>query len=337
MKHSFHHFFTISLIVITISACAPQKIRVKALEPAEITTVAKLKRVAVLEFKNDSVGIGGKIESTINNKRFNGKPYFTLVSRANIDNVLKEQKMSGLLDESSTVELGKLIGAQALIAGEVTGAEADDQPYTRSRIKCVYFRNKKCVRWANYNVNCTKRIISLNANIRVVDITKGSIIFTKSFNRQNEFSKCSDSYGSLPGKNSSLNTMARNIANAFVYKLTPNYTSFDVVLLEKPFIKYTSKQEKLLESGLAFIKANNLPRAQSILENLQQSTGGKSLVSAYNLGTVHEALGNYNEAKVYYLFADKLQTKPVAEVSVALNRIKSIIKKHQAATQQLQR
>ncbi|MDQ7067090.1 MAG: hypothetical protein Q9M40_03275 [Sulfurimonas sp.] len=51
-------------VVVLISGCA-QKVRIKALNPAEVGEMASKKKVAVSNFKNDKVGLSGKIEAEI--------------------------------------------------------------------------------------------------------------------------------------------------------------------------------------------------------------------------------------------------------------------------------
>jgi len=99
-----------------MSGCA-QKVRIKALNPAQIDRATSTKNIAVVRFKNDEVGLSSKIERNLSRFKLENKPFFTVVNRGNINQVLKEQKLqnSGLVETDEIVEVGNLIGAQALI------------------------------------------------------------------------------------------------------------------------------------------------------------------------------------------------------------------------------
>ena len=115
MKSS-HLLFAVS-IVLFISGCA-QKVTVKALEPAEDSGAANTKNIAVTPFHRDYVNLADKIEVSISKQRIDGKPYFTVINRTDLDTIIGEQKIqnSGLMDESTAVEVGNLLGALLLCA-----------------------------------------------------------------------------------------------------------------------------------------------------------------------------------------------------------------------------
>lgn len=333
MKRPFIYF---ALLLPFLATGCSKQIKVTTIEPAEIERAAQLKRIAVMQFKKDSPGLGGQIESELSQKKLAGKRYFTLIDRQNINKIMKEQKLqySGLLDESESVKLGELMGAQALITGEVTGSDRSDSFYNETRTKC---KDKTCKEFITYNVRCQNRRINMSANIRMVDISRGDIIYSDSFSRLVEADKCNDDSRVLPSLSQGLNQLSKSISKQFVYKITPNYRTSYITLLDDPEIRYNRDQKTWLESGLEFSESNRLDKAESFFEKLVVSTQSKCLVATYNLGTVKEALGNYQEAKTYYQIADELQTKPINEINKAVKRIDSVIAKHQKATEQIER
>ncbi|MDA7817977.1 CsgG/HfaB family protein [Sulfurimonas sp.] len=123
-------------ISLSISGCA-QKVRIKALNPAEVGEMASKKKVAITSFKRDTVGLSGKIESKIAKHKLDNKKYFTVLSRKNLSKVMKEQRLqsSELMDERTTSRVGKLIGAQAIINGEVSSAGAVTSSYREKKKK----------------------------------------------------------------------------------------------------------------------------------------------------------------------------------------------------------
>jgi tetratricopeptide (TPR) repeat protein len=321
--------------VVMMSGCA-QVVNVRALVPAEIDRATNTKKIAITEFKNDFVGLGSKIEANLANKKIDNQTFFILVSRSDIDKVIREQKIqnSGLVEPSDAVEVGNLIGAQAIISGDVGQVTSSDSFYYETRSKCA---DKKCSELIYYNVGCNMRVVGLSAQIRMIDIAKGDIIYADTMAKAAEYRHCVDDYRAIPSTEIAAQSLANDISQSFTYKLTPHYRYFSVVLLEDADLDYNEAQEKLLESSLEYIKQNRYDKAEKLLMELVDSTDRKSLVAFYNLGVVKEAQGEYVKAQEYYKMADDLMVEPIEEVSTAYNRIGSMIVNQVKSQEQMSR
>jgi len=331
----FFVYFILVCTIIFLTACA-QKVRIRALEPAQIDRVSETKKIAVLNFKNDEVGLSRKIEAKLAAFRINHQKYFTIVSRNDINTILAEQKLqsSGLVDEKSSVRVGELIGAEAIISGSVRRPTKEDSYFYEPRVRCA---NDKCSKLTYYNVRCMKRVVGLAAEVRVVDVSKGDIIFADTLSRHRVFKHCRDDSRALPSTEMVAQNLANAMADEFTYKLTPHYRVFEVELLDDPDLDYTSEQEKLLKYALEYIEQARYDKAEELLTRLIDSTGSKSYVAFYDLGVVKEAEGKYKEAKEYYEYADHLMIEPVEEINAAINRINALIAKKEETMEQLQR
>ena len=327
--------FLLSIILIIMSGCS-QKVQIRALEPAQIDRASSTKKISVAPFTGDWIGLSNKIESNLVNKRINNKKYFIIVSRKDFDKIINEQRIqnSGLTDVSTVVEVGNLIGAEAIISGNVGRATSKDTRYYENRIRCL---DKKCKESVRYSVRCTKRVVGLSAEIRMVDVTKGDIIYADTMSKTSIYKHCKDDSRALPSKEIAAQKLAGEIASEFTYKLTPHYRYFRVVLLKKPDIEYDDREEKLLEVSLEYIKQNRYDKAQRFLVDLIDSTNQKSYVPFYNLGVIKEAQGKYGEAEEYYKLADDLVIEPVDEISRAYIRIQRLIAKNNKTQEQLSR
>ena len=290
-------FFLTGVVAFLMSGCA-QKVKIRALEPAEIDRAAYTKKVAVTDFYNDRVGLSSKIESNLAGVNIDNKNYFTMVSRNDFNKIIAEQKIqnSGLLDQSTAVNVGSLIGAQAIVSGHVGNASVQDSYFYEERVRCA---DKKCKELQYYNVRCKKRLVGLSAELRIVDVEKGDIIYAETMSPTSSFKHCSDDSRPLPSREMAAQELARYIANSFTYKLTPHYRSFHVTLLEDPDLDYTDRQEKLLEVSLKYIEQSRYDKAEQFLVQLIDSTNGESYVAIYNLGVIKEAGGKYQEAKSF--------------------------------------
>jgi len=327
--------FTTALFIFLIVGCA-QKVNVRALEPAEIDRAAATKKIAVTSFSNDRVGLSGKIEAKLARFKIDNKSYFTIVSRNDFKKIIEEQKIqnSGLVEQEAVVEIGNLIGAQAIISGNVGRVTSSDSYFYEKRSRCA---DKKCKEYIYYQVRCKKRVVGLSAELRMVDISQGDIIYGDTMNRSKTFRHCSDDSHALPSREMVAQDLAESITNSFIYKLTPHYRNFKVVLLEEPDLDYSDKQEQLLEVSLEYIEQSRFDKAERFLFDLIDSTNSQSYVAFYNLGVIKEAEGNYVEAKEYYENADNLMVEPVQEINIALIRIDSLIEKRQRTQAQLAR
>ncbi len=328
-------FFVSGLLVYFVTGCA-QKVSIRALEPAEIDRVASTKKIAVSSFKNDRVGLSSKIEVKLSNVKIDNKKYFTLVSRKDFDKILEEQRFqnSGLIDPKTAVNIGELVGAQAIISGNVGRASVQDTYFFEPRVRCA---DKKCKELEYYKVRCKKRVVGLSAEMRIVDVTKGDIIFAQTMSPNAVFKHCSDDSRPLPSKEIVAQRLATTIANNFVYKLTPHYRTFQVRLLEEPDLDYTDEQERLLKVSLEYIKQARYDKAEKFLIELIDATDAQSYLPFYNLGVISEARGKYKEAQEYYSHADSLMIEPVEEINKAVIRIKRLIAKREKTREQLNR
>ncbi len=322
------------LIAITLLSGCSTTTKIRYLEPASVEEVSLLKQVSVEPFKNDNVGLSAKIESKLSLKKFNGKHYFTVVSRQEMNKILKEQKRqySGLTNGKKSVELGELVGAQAFIAGEVTHKGYSDHNYYEKRIECA---DSKCKTVNTYNVRCRKRNISLSANIKIISVENGQIVYTYSDQKSNHFRTCTDRSTTLPSPSNIWQKQAGYIASNFVEKISPSYSYRQIELLDKAEDNYTNQQKKLLEGGIEYVKANRIEKADKLFSKLVFESHSKSYVAYYNLGVVKEAQGDYVQAKQLFSLADNLLTSPNEAVDKAIHRINSVIKKQQKALKQI--
>lgn len=335
-------FIKTSLISISsllfITGCA-QKVHVRALNPAQVSEMASKKKVAVSQFRHDKIGLSGKIEAEIARQRIDRKRYFTLLSRKDMSKVLKEQKLqsSELIDEKTTARVGKLIGAQAIISGDIASANAESSHYYENRKSCTKYDKEKdeCIRYRHYRIRCDTTQASVSASMNIVDVENGTVIYGDTLSREYSANSCDFSTYRVLSKGQALSRLTSSIAKAFVYKLTPNYIYFDVTLLDSLDIDATSEEEEKLSNALKYVEYARYDKAKKILDELMDAFDGQSYVVAYDLGVVNEATGKFNDAQEFYQMADDISQEPVEEINAALSRIGNLIEKKEEATAQM--
>lgn len=313
-----------------------QKATIKALKPAKIHGLASKREIAVLPMKNDHVGLSAGIETRLAGYRIDGKNYFTVVDRTTMNKIIAEQKLqtSDLVNSETSTELGKLIGAKALITGTVGSATQSDSRFNESRQRCYAVGKKlKCV---PYSVSCHKRTVGMAASIKVVDVSTGSIFYGDTLSNQITKKHCSDDSVMLPSKAEGASQISAWIAETFKNMAVPRYVTFKVPLIESvKEVELTKVQKMNFDIGLKYIKQNRYDKADKIFMKLFNETGNRSYSIAYNAGLMKEALGKIMEAREIYKIADNLMVEPVEEISEAMKRIEGSVADYKKAQEQL--
>ncbi|MBA1433218.1 MAG: hypothetical protein FAF04_06435, partial [Epsilonproteobacteria bacterium] len=205
-----------------------------------------------------------------------------------------------------------------------------------------------CAKYRYYKVKCDTTQASVSANVNIIDVEKGTIIYADTFVKNYSADSCKNGKSSLGlllldsgpqqvlSKAQALNKLTSDIASEFVYKLTPNYIYFSVTLLDSIELdSATDAQKKQFEIALEYIKAARYDKAKKILQKLMDEFDGKSYVVDYVYGVVYEATGDFDKAKELYTLADEAAIEPVPEINLAMTRIDKLIEKRDEARKQM--
>ena len=140
--------------------------------PGLIAQAKKKERMAIMPFAESGSKIDGAgaaaadvlTEVLVKNKRF------SLVEREQLDAVIKEQKlgMTGLIDDATAAQVGRLLGVKYMIFGNVNDASAKKVKRTARR------KDKKgnVVTRPYWEIQCNALVTA-----RVIDIETGEILF----------------------------------------------------------------------------------------------------------------------------------------------------------------
>ncbi|MFN3875094.1 MAG: CsgG/HfaB family protein [Flavobacteriales bacterium] len=126
-------------------------------------------------------------------------PFLKVVDRENLDRIMQEQRLSlsGVVDEQTAARVGNLIGAQALLIGDITDyreeagqlRQSTKNGYEAYRVEQVnretgekYFVTRyKPVSYTEFYQENKARIA---VNCRLVSLETGEVIMSKSFDRE---------------------------------------------------------------------------------------------------------------------------------------------------------
>lgn len=323
--------FIIALFVFT--GCS-QKINIKTVEPAQVNRAADVKKITVFKFLDDNIGFSSKLETQLSKKTIFDKHYFTVVNRNEIDRILEEQRLqySGLVDTKTAIKVGKLVGVEGIVSGEVTNSSMNRNHYRERRTRCL---DKKCNEVRVYFAFCVKANYNLTVNLKLTDVQYGDIIYADSVSKNDSYTSCEDSARSLPSKAAVMDYLSNYIVDDFISKISPTKKNLYVELLDDPEIDYEDSQDDLLEYSLEYIKNGRLDKAEELLSKLLTSTNDKCYVAAYDLGVVKEAQGEYKYAKQLYDLADSLVLEPNKTIDSAILRINKQIENQQIVNTQI--
>jgi curli biogenesis system outer membrane secretion channel CsgG len=128
-------------------------------------------------------------------------PFLKVVDRENLDRIMQEQRLSlsGVVDEATAARVGNLIGAQALLIGDVTdykeepgqvrqGTKSGFESYRVEQVnketgeKYFVTRYKPVAYTEHYQENKARMAV----NYRLISLETGEVLMSKSFEKENE-------------------------------------------------------------------------------------------------------------------------------------------------------
>jgi curli biogenesis system outer membrane secretion channel CsgG len=306
----FTHHLVLLLFFCLLFSCAAPKVALRVKRPAEVD-MSDYRKIAVADFGGP--GRSGSQAAAILTSEVYKTGYFNMFERQEMERILDERDfaVSGLVDDATAAEMGRILGVEALILGEVTSYSADDKQGTEQVRRQVWTGEyekdeegnvvyeeglfgtkfkKKIYREQFVDEPYVVRSATVAINFRVVDVKTGHLLAIKSQSSSyNEKATGTDEIGKLPDKHYILENLSREVVETFVRHIAPYYTT-----ITKEFEKGTgaSKQAiKMAQSGL-------WDEAREVFEREAQAR--PTSANYYNLGVCYEALGMYHEAEEQY-------------------------------------
>lgn len=334
---------TLFLLFITLffTACAP-KISIKSLHSSKLNN-PNIKQLAVLNFKNDTVGQSSSIESLLSNLIIENKPYFTLVQRENLNLILNEKKLndSALVEIDDLSNLRGLTEVKTFLFGEVIHSNMYQKVYYKTEHnyqQCLeYNKNKQCIRFPLVYTRCQTNDYSVQTQIKLVEIVSSDILFSQNYVENDSITYCNMNSNYFPSKQEHNAYLAQLIAQRILKDIAPHYVTFKVALLEELDIDTTKEVTKQFENSLELLSQGRFDKAQSLLEELNVKTRNESYVILYNLALCYEALNQIEQANVLYQKAEdiSLRKEIVEEISEAIVRTTKNIEEYKKANKLL--
>jgi tetratricopeptide (TPR) repeat protein len=235
---------------------------------------------------------------------------YTLISREELDQILREQNLgaSGLVDESQAASIGKLLGADAIIVGDIISSTHDAQS-TSSVIRLTSSQSG--------NVPCLNRTAAATVNMKVINVTTGAILCTKTAQTTAKNQQCGSDIAKIETPlaviDQCLVAAADELANAIAPRFVENKTDLRDVDV-KPYKDLGKKARENAENG-------KLDEAYAAYASILKDDPYNDVVM-FNMGLLNEVVGNYQDAQDCYQKA--LGVRQDGDYSKALDRCKKM-------------
>ncbi len=277
------------------------EVTISYVRPANISGTENMKRIAVMEQKNDSAV--SFIEHSLSGIRFDSSPYFMMVDRSTIDKIIKEQKFSdGIIADSNTrVKFGKLSGADTVISG-VLNSNTNTNSYSKTVSKCS---DSKCKKTYEATVSCNKRTVIGVFEAKAVSVETGEILFSKNYTHSADSDVCRGDGDSQLSSDELEGLVFGHISELFKKDVAPYRYSVDVELIESDNSKMSKNSEKYFDMGIEFAEKNSISNACKMFANAQKEYAS-SIAITYNNGVCAEYEGDLEKAQALYESAEML-------------------------------
>ena len=156
------------------------------LESARATSLKDTPRLAILPYEDKaSKSIGLRLEdativSEFLMEQFLDSGRFKIVEREKMKEILAEHSLnaSGLVDPLTAVAVGKLAGAQYLVAGSITGLSTKKSGFTGSG--AVARSDSETSRNTSIGGGFNKYTVIANITLRIIDLEDGTVVMAVS-------------------------------------------------------------------------------------------------------------------------------------------------------------
>lgn len=242
---------------------------------------------------------------------------YVIVDRATIDKVLVEQQfqLSGAVDGQQMAEIGVLMGADAIITGDMVSSKNDKR--IPEKIKKVYKSVKytddegkektKSVFDYNQYIYTIQRTVSSSLDIQVVSVETGEILGTKNFtatssdSKSRTFNKTRPTRGQYPPYSELATTdfLVRKTVNP-LSQSSANLIAPRFATIAMKISKVKAKEfKKISKEAADYLKSGRVEKAYAIYKTIYDADPYIT-ESAFNLGMIYESTGQYEKGLEYY-------------------------------------
>jgi len=300
--------------------------------------------MAIADFQgvnNSGSQIAAKVQSMLMDTK-----HFEILERDKLGKIMDEQKlgMTGVMDDATAVKVGKLLGVDAMIFGEVTayqvepderGVEKVEKKEGTGRYEEVNEKNIFTGKTRKVKREIMKTVLvdqhyrirrgSVAINLRVVEVESGKLLAVHSDSKSYTSGKVVEgSWQTLKPEGQILSDLSSSISQYFVQMIAPH------VVAERRAIEPGNGN---IQVGKKYAEASLWPEALDTWKKAVVELP-KEPSAFYNLGLAFEILGDLDQAEQNYKTAVALKQKRL--YMDAIGRIRQARIENQKLKEQIQ-
>jgi len=252
-----------------LSGCFNKLVTIRAVEPA-MKEIVGINRLAVIDLTYEPRPEVGRNIANVIVAELNQSGGFDVMERSAVAKVLEEQKFgtSGMVDTATVSAIGKLLGVDGVVVGEVVAFAAGSKAFGKEG--------------------------TVTVNIRLVNVQSAKVIFSDSITV--DYNK----FMAGERKEAILSQLSQDVAKQFVGKIAPHYVERKKVLLSTG-----GDAGKPNKRGITFASNGLWDKAQEQFEEALQIAPDNAAVHN-NLAVCHEHFGKLHNAIEEYEKAIRL-------------------------------
>lgn len=324
------------LTSLLLAGCSPQSVTITSLEPARAHEVTQLRRLAVMPFRGDAGGVAtAAVEQALASVSVGQQRYFTLVDARILRTYLGGQGVEMQFDSQELRRKGRDSGADGVVLGTVSRAAWRDEHVMEQRSVCVAeTESGSCRKLAVRKVPCIRRTGSFAFTPKVVNVGTGQIIFSTEYAEAQESLACRGTDDDLASGGALITTAQDRAIAHFLQDVAPHAVQVRVPLLLEDDSGIPETVRADIQRGAEFARTGRMDKACPLWRDAAAThQGGYAL--PYLLGVCAEQAGDLDRASQFYKRADQAASRPVSEVSSALERIRRSIGNRNVLTMQI--
>jgi len=276
---------------VVLTGCSTEQIRVPVMRPARVD----LSRYRTLAIENIT-GNGGTAIANDLGTGLTASSYFTVVDRRDVEARMRELRRTrgDLFDPSTVAELGRQIGALALIHGEVVTNEYSEHVAEEEWVEVVRDEKGNVQQEIPHVERTRYGHTELGVNLRVTATATGQLLYSRTITKQSfDQTRATDAVPAAIDPAPLFQDCRRLIVKDLVSRVTPRTDLVFVTL-------YKDSDIPLLAAG------NNLARIGEWDDAIEQYRGALETLPAeyaeyrymplFNLGVAYEYTNRFEEA-----------------------------------------
>lgn len=315
----------VAATLVAMSGCMPPTTTgVRVVQAPEVAEASAYRSIAVMPFGGQNgPSFTTEIESVLAQAKVGRSTVMRVHTSEQVLHALNTQRA---LRGQSPSEIGKLMGSDATLSGEVLNVDVRDHHYNDQEQQCARTEKKKglfggtvdsCVEWRPATISCRERIADYAVNVRLTETKSGKVVYADQITRRVNAKACKNDR--LPDEAGMRGEARQKVVSRVMQAIVPHESEQKIVLLSADDKLARPGSSEKFGGAMDYAKAGRSDRACEVFRELYD-VEKQSPALTYNMGVCEESEGRARDAYDYFVQADRLSGSPNQAISDALKR-----------------